>query len=68
MPPYHKNVSKAQQRLLFAKAGRGDVSMADARGRAKATDYTTLPEHVGHAAVRGLKRVIHGKGSRSAAT
>jgi hypothetical protein len=54
MPPYHPNASRAQQRLMFAKANRGEVSQADAIGRARATDYKALPDHVKSAAVKGL--------------
>ena len=46
MPPYTANVSRAQQRALFAKANRGEISMDEARGRAEATDYKRLPERV----------------------
>lgn len=46
MPPYHANASKAQQRLMFAKADRGEVSMADAKGRARASTGKRLPERV----------------------
>ena len=48
MPPYHENASRSQERLMFAKAGRGEVSEADALGRARATkaDWSELPQHV----------------------
>jgi hypothetical protein len=48
MPPYRENVSKAQERLMFATAARGDISQADAVGRARATkkDWGSLPERV----------------------
>lgn len=46
MPPYHSNASMAQQRLMFAKANRGEVSMADAKGRARASKGKHLPERV----------------------
>ena len=55
MPPYQKNRSKAQQRLMFAKAARGEVSMADARGRARASKGSPLPEKVGKK-TRGRRR------------
>lgn len=48
MPPYHQNASMAQQRLLFAKANRGEVSMADAKGRARASKGKHLPRYVAH--------------------
>ena len=46
MPPYHANASMSQQRLMFAKANRGEVSMADAKGRARASKGKRLPERV----------------------
>lgn len=46
MPPYHANASQAQQRLMFAKANRGEVSMADAKGRARASKGKSLPRYV----------------------
>lgn len=52
MPPYHANASKAQQRLMFAKANRGEVSMADAKGRARASKGKRLPERVGSRSTR----------------
>lgn len=71
MPPYTPNASKAQQRLMFAKAGRGEISMADAKGRAQASDYAHLPAHVSHGArhhgnamTRGLHRAV-GRGRRA---
>lgn len=48
MPPYHQNASMAQQRLMFAKAERGEVSKADALGRARASKGKALPRHVSH--------------------
>lgn len=44
MPPYSAVVSKAQRRLLFAKAGRGELSMDEARGKARAAKGRRLPE------------------------
>lgn len=46
MPPYHQNASMAQQRLLFAKAERGEVAKSDALGRARASKGKHLPERV----------------------
>jgi hypothetical protein len=48
MPPYSKNVSKAQQRMMFYLASKGKVSEEDAEGRARATkdSYSKPPEHV----------------------
>ncbi len=45
MPPYHQNSSMAQQRLLFAKANRGEVKMSDAIGRARASKGKHLPRY-----------------------
>jgi hypothetical protein len=36
----------AQQRMMFALARKGEVSMADAKGRARASKGEDLPEHV----------------------
>lgn len=46
MPPYQANKSTSQQRLMFAKANRGEVSMADAKGRARASKGKNLPRYV----------------------
>jgi hypothetical protein len=46
MPPYHENASMAQQRKLFALANEGKVSMADAKGRARASKGKSLPRYV----------------------
>lgn len=44
MPPYTPVVSKSQSRALFAKARRGEgISMADARGKTRAANFTKLP-------------------------
>lgn len=67
MPPYTPVVSKAQSRALFAKANRGELSMADARGKTRAADFKSLPDHKtpkkifprrtsGGGRVRGAKR------------
>lgn len=44
MPPYKPVVSKAQSRALFAKAARGEISEAEARGKTRAADFSKLPE------------------------
>lgn len=44
MPPYKPVVSKAQSRALFAKAERGELSEAEARGKTKAADWKRLPD------------------------
>ncbi len=48
MPPYKKNKSKAQERLMFALAKKGELPMSEAVGKAKATkkSWKGLPEHV----------------------
>jgi len=46
MPPYRRVKSKAQRRLLFAKARRGEISMSEARGKARAAKGHKLPERV----------------------
>lgn len=46
MPPYKPVVSDAQRRLLFAKARRGEISMDEARGKARAAKGRRLPRHV----------------------
>lgn len=55
MPPYTPNSSMAQQRLMFAKARRGEVSMEDAEGRARASEGKQLPEYVGRKKKRSAK-------------
>ena len=44
---YKPVVSKSQSRALFAKAGRGELSMAEARGKTRAADFSSLPERKG---------------------
>lgn len=46
MPPYKPVVSKAQSRLLFAKANRGELSMAEAKGKTRAANFKALPQRV----------------------
>lgn len=62
MPPYTPNRSKAQQRKMFALAARGELSQADAEGKARASHYASLPEHVKTSAIAGVKRAIHHQG------
>jgi hypothetical protein len=57
MPPYTAVVSDAQRRKLFALARRGDLSMAEAAGKAHAAKGRDLPERV---SLRHLKRKAHG--------
>lgn len=59
MPPYTPNTSQAQQRKMFALAERGDISMDDAKGKARASEYSKLPSHVKHAALKGLHHSTH---------
>lgn len=47
MPPYTAVKSKAQSRKLFAMAGRGEISEADARGKTRAANFKSLPNRVG---------------------
>jgi hypothetical protein len=46
MPPYKPYASKAQQRLLHAKAERGEISQGEIKGKDKATNFSHLPEMV----------------------
>ena len=46
VPPYSKNKSKAQQRMKFYLSEHGKMSMADARGLARASKGSKLPQHV----------------------
>ena len=48
MPPYKPVVSDAQRRKLFALANRGEMSMDEARGKARAAKGRKLPKYVGH--------------------
>lgn len=55
MPPYHQNASMAQQRKLFSLAEEGKVSMADAKGRARASKGKSLPRYVSRSASKGRR-------------
>lgn len=57
MPPYTPVTSKAQSRKMFALANRGEISMEDARGKTRAANFKSLPEHVG--AKRGKRPKMH---------
>ena len=46
MPPYQAVKSRSQSRALFAKAGRGELSLDEAKGKTKAADFESLPEKV----------------------
>jgi hypothetical protein len=46
MPPYAPYASRAQQRLLHAKATKGEISPKEIAGKDKATDFSTLQERV----------------------
>jgi hypothetical protein len=46
VPPYKPPRSLAQERLFFAMAKRGEISMAEARGKARAAKGKRLPERV----------------------
>jgi hypothetical protein len=62
MPPYKAVVSDAQRRKLFALAGEGKLSLAEARGKARAAKGRDLPEHVGSA--RPSMRALHAHSHR----
>lgn len=63
MPPYTPNKSRAQQRKMFALANKGEISMSEAKGKAEATNYQSLPNRVGKRGKR-LKRVSVRRGRR----
>ena len=46
MPPYTPVVSKAQSRKLFELVKVGQMSLADAKGKTKAANWSKLPQHV----------------------
>jgi hypothetical protein len=46
VPPYKAVKSAAQRRKLFALARRGEISMAEARGKSHAAKGKRLPEKV----------------------
>lgn len=46
MPPYKPVVSKSQSRALFAKARRGELPLAEAKGKTRAANFKALPEQV----------------------
>lgn len=52
MPPYKPVVSTAQRGKLFAMAERGEISEAEAEGKARAAKGRKLPRHVGRKASR----------------
>ena len=56
MPPYAPVKSKAQSRKLFALASRGEISDADARGKTRAADFSSLPD-------RKSKKIFTKRGS-----
>jgi hypothetical protein len=45
--PHTAVTSKSQSRKLFALANRGEVSMADAKGKTRAANWDTLPQRKG---------------------
>ena len=47
MPPYKPVKSKSQSRALFALAKRGEISEADARGKTRAANFSSLPDRKG---------------------
>lgn len=59
MPPYKAVSSKAQSRKLFALANRGEISKADAEGKTRAANWSSLPQRKtkrGKSGKRGPKR------------
>ena len=46
MPPYKANKSKAQQRMMFLLEKQGKLAPGEALGKARASKYKALPEHV----------------------
>jgi hypothetical protein len=61
MPPYTPVSSKAQSRKLFALANRGEISMAEARGKTRAADFARLPERTRKISRRALDDVASGR-------
>lgn len=61
MPPFTPNKSKAQQRKMFALEEKGELAKGEAEGKARATNYKSLPDHVKSAALKGLH---HGLGPK----
>lgn len=45
--PHTPVTSKAQSRKLFALARRGEISLADAKGKTRAADWDRLPARKG---------------------
>lgn len=45
MPPYTPVKSDAQRKKLFALARRGEISMTEARGKARAAKGRKLPKY-----------------------
>lgn len=62
MPPYQPVKSNAQRRKLFALANRGEISHAEAEGKARAAMGRDLPERVSDR--KGGKRRAARKGRR----
>ncbi len=60
MPPYKAVKSKAQSRKLFALANRGEISMAEAKGKTKAANFKTLPQHVRKKKKRSPAEILYG--------
>ena len=55
MPPYTPVVSKSQSRALFAKAHRGELSLADAKGKTRAANWSRLPERKSSRSLKGSR-------------
>ncbi len=50
--PHTAVTSKVQSRKLFALANRGEISMADAKGKTRAANFSKLPERKRSAKVK----------------
>lgn len=61
MPPYKPVKSKAQSRKLFALVNRGEISEADARGKTRAANFSTLPNRVSSKRGKRGKTGVRGK-------
>lgn len=58
MPPYQKFKSKSQEKAAFG-GYLGPQMKAEAEAKARVTDYSSLPEHVGKSKSRSGSGLIH---------
>lgn len=63
MPPYTPVKSKAQSRKLFSLASQGKLSLDEAKGKTRAANYSSLPEHVSQKA-HGLRAAAKARRGR----